>query len=132
MPAILDPLSRMVAAPSWTLIARDGSDNSTTPVTGNTDTLAQDLFQNKFMSIARGGSNGEKIIRGFLIGVAIGLVVACFVCCWYPCCRPNRSRRRPGPRRPPVDEEEQRPSMTERPTEPTPQTRPSPEAVPLA
>lgn len=58
------------------------------------DSLVEDLFKEKFMGIATGGSHGEKILRGFLIGVAIGLVVACFTCCWYPCCGGARNRRR--------------------------------------
>lgn len=111
-------LSIMDTTTSWLIVPRgdhssspegDGQSSSSTATEdlyGNTDTLAGDLFQDKFMTLARGGSNGEKIMRGFLIGVAVGLIVACFVCCWYPCCRPDRRRRR-GPRRPPVSEEEQ-------------------------
>ncbi|KAK7426083.1 hypothetical protein QQZ08_007393 [Neonectria magnoliae] len=56
----------------------DGQSESRATGDVYTDALAEDLFQDKFMGLARGGSNGEKIMRGFLIGVAIGLIVACF------------------------------------------------------
>lgn len=89
--------------------AEESSAGAYPPVTGSgtfipTDSFANDLFRDKFMSIARGGSNGEKIMRGFLIGLAIGLIVACFVCCWYPCCRPKNASLRRRPRRRPVTE----------------------------
>lgn len=58
------------------------------------DSFVEDLFEKKFMGIATGGSSGEKILRGFLIGVAIGLIVGCFFCCWYPCCGGTSRRRR--------------------------------------
>ncbi|KAM0306402.1 hypothetical protein HYE67_002415 [Fusarium culmorum] len=106
---------------TWHLVPRgdhgsspESDDSSTAGATGNivpSNAFADDLFREKFMGIAKGGSNGEKIMRGFLIGLAIGLVVACFVCCWYPCCRPrirNRRRQRQRARRgPAVTDEEQ-------------------------
>ncbi|KAH6893353.1 hypothetical protein B0T10DRAFT_457458 [Thelonectria olida] len=134
----------MVTSTSWAIIARDGGDHSSNPESDGsstsssdgsimgTDTLAQDLFQDKFMTIARGGSNGEKIMRGFLIGVAVGLIVACFVCCWYPCCRSDRPRRQRGPRRPPVEMEEETANRPEQPAESAPTTTPSPNTVPPA
>ncbi|KAF4994115.1 hypothetical protein FGRMN_6030 [Fusarium graminum] len=110
----------MPSSPTWLLIPRgehssspEDDKSSTAGTTGNLvpqDTFADDLFRDKFMSIAKGGSNGEKIMRGFLIGLAIGLIVACFVCCWYPCCRPrfqNQRRRRRTRRGPPAVDEEQ-------------------------
>lgn len=111
----------MPVSPIWHLVTRgehasspENDQSSTAGTAGNvvpSNAFADDLFREKFMSIAKGGSNGEKIMRGFLIGLAIGLVVACFVCCWYPCCRPrlqNRRRRRRRTRRgPPAADEEQ-------------------------
>ncbi|KAH7173444.1 uncharacterized protein B0J16DRAFT_389327 [Fusarium flagelliforme] len=110
----------MPIPPSWHLISRgehasspESDQSSTAGTTGNvvpSNAFADDLFREKFMGIAKGGSNGEKIMRGFLIGLAIGLVVACFFCCWYPCCRPrlqNRRRRRRPRRGPPATDEEQ-------------------------
>ncbi|SPJ93249.1 uncharacterized protein FTOL_13855 [Fusarium torulosum] len=110
----------MPISPAWLLIPRgehssspEDDKSSTAGTTGNLvpqDSFADDLFRDKFMGIAKGGSNGEKIMRGFLIGLAIGLVVACFFCCWYPCCRPrfqNQRRRRRARRGPPVADEEQ-------------------------
>ncbi|KAK7398637.1 hypothetical protein QQX98_011997 [Neonectria punicea] len=46
----------------------DGQSESRATGDVYTDALAEDLFQDKFMGLARGGSNGEKIMRGFLIG----------------------------------------------------------------
>ncbi|KAK2670842.1 hypothetical protein RAB80_013264 [Fusarium oxysporum f. sp. vasinfectum] len=99
----------MPISPLWALMPR--GDHSSSPetdqssssgTTGNvypSDSFADDLFRDKFMGIAKGGSNGEKIMRGFLIGLAIGLVVACFVCC---CVEDNEGAEAP----PAADEEE--------------------------
>ncbi|KAF7557515.1 hypothetical protein G7046_g6017 [Stylonectria norvegica] len=79
-----DASSSTSTASSTATAATDGSWPSQTG-------LAEDLFKQRIMDVATGGSNGERILRGFLIGIAVGLVVACFTCCWYPCC--NRTRR---------------------------------------
>ncbi|ESU09040.1 LOW QUALITY PROTEIN: hypothetical protein FGSG_12305 [Fusarium graminearum PH-1] len=74
---------------TWHLVPRgdhgsspESDDSSTAGATGNivpSNAFADDLFREKFMGIAKGGSNGEKIMRGFLIGLAIGLLHASFV-----------------------------------------------------
>ncbi|KAL7935729.1 hypothetical protein V8C35DRAFT_278723 [Trichoderma chlorosporum] len=48
---------------------------------------------NGFIDIAGDGTSGDKILRGFLIGVAIGAVLSFVLCCWLPCCRKKRRSR---------------------------------------
>lgn len=46
-----------------------------------------------FLHVAEDGTSGDKILRGFLIGVAIGIALSIFLCCWLPCCRKRRRSR---------------------------------------
>ncbi|KAL7946900.1 hypothetical protein V8C42DRAFT_319119 [Trichoderma barbatum] len=55
----------------------------------STDTQAG----NGFTHIASDGTSGDKILRGFLIGMAIGVMLSLVLCCWMPCCRKKRRTR---------------------------------------
>jgi hypothetical protein len=46
-----------------------------------------------FADIAEGGNSGEKILRGFFIGMAIGIILSFVLCCWLPCLRKSRRSR---------------------------------------
>lgn len=46
-----------------------------------------------FEDIAEGGTSGEKIMRGFFIGMAIGIALSFVLCCWLPCLRKSRRSR---------------------------------------
>ncbi|UKZ53180.1 hypothetical protein TrVGV298_006972 [Trichoderma virens] len=48
---------------------------------------------NGFIQIASDGTPGDKILRGFLIGMAIGIILSLVLCCWTPCCRKKRRSR---------------------------------------
>ncbi|KAL7905527.1 hypothetical protein GGI35DRAFT_461006 [Trichoderma velutinum] len=48
---------------------------------------------NGFTQIATDGTSGDKILRGFLIGMAIGIILSFVLCCWLPCCRKKRRSR---------------------------------------
>ncbi|KAL2682708.1 hypothetical protein Neosp_007161 [[Neocosmospora] mangrovei] len=96
----------MPASPVLLLLSRgehssspEEDSSSTAGTTGTlvpTDSFANDLFRDKFMGIAKGGSNGEKIMRGFLIGLAIGLIVACFAKARRPTTK-TKTTSRPAP-----------------------------------
>lgn len=45
------------------------------------------------MQVAEDGTSGDKLLRGFLIGVAIGVLVSFVLCCWLPCFRKARRTR---------------------------------------
>lgn len=45
------------------------------------------------VGIAEGGSSGERILRGFFIGMALGIVLSFVLCCWLPCLRKSRRTR---------------------------------------
>jgi hypothetical protein len=47
-----------------------------------------------FNAIIGKGSDGERVLRGFLFGVIIGLAVAILACCWLPCMRRTRRTER--------------------------------------
>ncbi|GJN71710.1 hypothetical protein PLIIFM63780_005956 [Purpureocillium lilacinum] len=50
------------------------------------DTLPGDIdIRERVLELIGGGSSGEKIIRGFLIGIALGLILGGVCCCWVPC-----------------------------------------------
>jgi hypothetical protein len=44
-------------------------------------------------NIAEGGNSGERILRGFFIGMAIGIILSFVLCCWLPCLRKRRRTR---------------------------------------
>ncbi|PNY28946.1 Uncharacterized protein TCAP_01130 [Tolypocladium capitatum] len=71
-----------------------GASAAATPA--NLDTLPGDInLRERLLELIGGGSSGEKIARGFLIGVAFGLIVGGFCCCWVPCFgRAQLERRR--------------------------------------
>lgn len=46
-----------------------------------------------FGDIAEGGNSGERILRGFFIGIAIGIIMSFVLCCWLPCLRKSRRTR---------------------------------------
>ncbi|KKP06344.1 hypothetical protein THAR02_01589 [Trichoderma harzianum] len=46
-----------------------------------------------FLHIASDGNSGDKILRGFLIGMGIGIILSFVLCCWLPCCRKQRRSR---------------------------------------
>ncbi|KAG8424157.1 hypothetical protein J3458_000983 [Metarhizium acridum] len=48
----------------------------------------------RILQLVTSGSNGEKIVRGFLMGVAIGFILGGAVCCWVPCFGRGRQERR--------------------------------------
>ncbi|KAL7789134.1 hypothetical protein V8C37DRAFT_218623 [Trichoderma ceciliae] len=48
---------------------------------------------NGFFRVAEDGTSGDKILRGFLIGMAIGIILSFVLCCWLPCLR-RRPRSR--------------------------------------
>ncbi|PHH60253.1 hypothetical protein CDD81_1912 [Ophiocordyceps australis] len=61
-------------------------------------------LRSRVLELVSGGTAGDKIVRGFLIGVALGLVVGGVCCCWVPCFgrraqRERRQRRRRARRR---------------------------------
>ncbi|UNI17217.1 hypothetical protein JDV02_003585 [Purpureocillium takamizusanense] len=61
------------------------------------DTLPGDIdIRERVLELIGGGSSGEKIIRGFLIGIALGLILGGVCCCWVPCFgrRQQETRRR--------------------------------------
>ncbi|KAH6603616.1 hypothetical protein Trco_008391 [Trichoderma cornu-damae] len=47
---------------------------------------------NGLLSVAEDGTSGDKILRGFLIGVAIGIALSLVLCCWLPCLRKGSPR----------------------------------------
>ncbi|KIE01593.1 hypothetical protein MAJ_02398, partial [Metarhizium majus ARSEF 297] len=53
----------------------------------------------RILQLVTSGSNGEKIVRGFLMGVAIGIILGGAVCCWVPCFGRGRQQRRERRRR---------------------------------
>ncbi|KAL7892182.1 hypothetical protein HDV63DRAFT_390659 [Trichoderma sp. SZMC 28014] len=46
-----------------------------------------------FDDITSGGTSGEKIMRGFFIGMALGVVLSLVLCCWLPCLRKSPRTR---------------------------------------
>ncbi|KAJ6439897.1 hypothetical protein O9K51_07788 [Purpureocillium lavendulum] len=65
--------------------------------TASIDTLPGDLdIRERVLELISGGTSGEKIIRGFLIGIALGLILGGLCCCWVPCFgrRQQETRRR--------------------------------------
>ncbi|PTB65145.1 hypothetical protein BBK36DRAFT_1169911 [Trichoderma citrinoviride] len=44
--------------------------------------------------VAEDGTSGDKLLRGFLVGMAIGTLLSLVVCCWLPCFRKGRRRTR--------------------------------------
>ncbi|KAL7917281.1 hypothetical protein ACQKWADRAFT_307191 [Trichoderma austrokoningii] len=44
-------------------------------------------------SISEGGNSGERILRGFFIGMAIGVFLSVVLCCWLPCLRRGQRTR---------------------------------------
>ncbi|KAK1241840.1 hypothetical protein MKX07_007663 [Trichoderma sp. CBMAI-0711] len=46
-----------------------------------------------FMQVAEDGTSGDKLLRGFLVGMAIGILVSLVMCCWLPCLRRARRTR---------------------------------------
>ncbi|KZZ95265.1 hypothetical protein AAL_04496 [Moelleriella libera RCEF 2490] len=53
----------------------------------------------RILQLVTGGSSGERIVRGFLMGIAIGIILGGVLCCWVPCfgrrrVRELRERRR--------------------------------------
>ena len=56
------------------------------PPGASIETLPGDInMRQRVLELISGGSPGEKIVRGFLIGVALGLVIGGVCCCWVPC-----------------------------------------------
>ncbi|OAA41006.1 hypothetical protein NOR_05588 [Metarhizium rileyi] len=49
---------------------------------------------NRIMQLVTSGSNGEKIVRGFLMGIAVGIILGGALCCWVPCFGRGRQERR--------------------------------------
>ena len=52
----------------------------------------------RLMELISSGSDGERIVRGFLMGIAFGVILGGVLCCWVPCFgakqRARRARRR--------------------------------------
>ncbi|KAL6859346.1 hypothetical protein J3F83DRAFT_749875, partial [Trichoderma novae-zelandiae] len=46
------------------------------------------------MQVAEDGTRGDKILRGFLVGMAIGILLSFAMCCWLPCFRTKWRRAR--------------------------------------
>lgn len=60
---------------------------------------ATDAFGNfdlgqRIMELVSGGSNGERVVRGFLMGVAVGIILGGALCCWVPCFGRRQQERR--------------------------------------
>ncbi|OAQ66749.1 FAM176 family domain-containing protein [Pochonia chlamydosporia 170] len=69
----------------------------TVPLTswGNTPNGFSDFnLGDKILQLVTSGSNGERIVRGFLMGVALGIILGGALCCWVPCFGRARQERR--------------------------------------
>jgi hypothetical protein len=53
----------------------------------------------RILQLVTSGSNGEKVVRGFLMGVAMGIILGGVFCCWVPCFGRGRHERRARRRR---------------------------------
>ncbi|PNP56743.1 hypothetical protein THARTR1_03439 [Trichoderma harzianum] len=66
---------------------------SVTTSTTSSPTSSSTSDAGGFLHIASDGTSGDKILRGFLIGMAIGIILSFVLCCWLPCCRKKRRSR---------------------------------------
>ncbi|QPG93932.1 hypothetical protein C2857_003645 [Epichloe festucae Fl1] len=58
------------------------------------DGLSEYNLAERVLQLITSGSNGERIVRGFLIGVAMGIILGGALCCWVPCFGRRRQERR--------------------------------------
>ncbi|QUC23620.1 uncharacterized protein UV8b_07861 [Ustilaginoidea virens] len=58
------------------------------------DALGDFNLGDRVLQLVSSGSRGEKIVRGFLMGVALGILLGGALCCWVPCFGRRRRRRR--------------------------------------
>lgn len=72
-------------------IARSMVTSTSTPTSASSPTSSSK--SNGFADIAEGGNSGERILRGFFIGMAIGIIMSFVLCCWLPCLRRSRRTR---------------------------------------
>ncbi|PHH59833.1 hypothetical protein CDD82_2399 [Ophiocordyceps australis] len=100
-----------VSSSAWTMATTQASASGSGPATATpmvpwpATQLDGDVdLRSRVLELVSGGTAGDKIVRGFLIGVALGLVVGGVCCCWVPCFgrraqRERRQRRRRARRR---------------------------------
>ncbi|EGR50364.1 uncharacterized protein TRIREDRAFT_105408 [Trichoderma reesei QM6a] len=77
------------------IIASIITSSATSPPPTSTATSSSSSTDNGagFMQVAEDGTSGDKLLRGFLVGMAIGILVSLVMCCWLPCLRRARRTR---------------------------------------
>lgn len=75
------------AAPTATDIISSITRSMTTSASTSTSTSSPTPTSKSyaFSAITEGGNSGERILRGFFIGMAIGIFLSVVMCCWLPC-----------------------------------------------
>ncbi|KAG5999645.1 hypothetical protein E4U43_001943 [Claviceps pusilla] len=69
-------------------------------------------LSDRVLQLIVGGSSGERIVRGFLMGVALGIILGGVLCCWVPCFGRRNQDRREQRRRERWGRQQQRRSVT--------------------
>ncbi|OTA01698.1 hypothetical protein A9Z42_0020110 [Trichoderma parareesei] len=86
------PTPALTPSPTPSDIIASITSSATSPPPKSTSSSSTDNGAG-FMQVAEDGTSGDKLLRGFLVGMAIGILVSLVMCCWLPCLRRARRTR---------------------------------------